>query len=44
MEGTGEVEMRDIVNERRGGKLDVKDDGSKAREEEGMQMDIDLKV
>lgn len=43
MEGIGEVEMTDVVKERRRGKSDVQDDESKAREE-GLEMDIDLMV
>lgn len=43
MEGMGEVEMTYVVNKRRGGKLDVLDEGSKAREE-GMQMGVDSTV
>lgn len=42
-EGIGEVEMSDLVKERRGVKSNVQDDESRAREE-GLEMDIDLKV
>lgn len=43
MERIAEVDMTDVVNERRGGKLAVKDGGSKTGEE-GMHMDVDLAV
>lgn len=42
-EGIGEVEMTDVVIERRGGKSDFQNDKSKTREE-GLEMDIDLTV
>lgn len=42
-EGIGEVEMTDVVKERRRGNSDIQDDESKDRDK-GLEMDIDLTV
>lgn len=42
-EGIGEVEMTDVVKERRRGNSDIQDDKIRARDK-GLEMDIDLTV